>query len=139
MFGANKHIAFLEKELAACRDQGAAQVATLKSEHREEIKSLREDHRKELEYARTEMARLQVEVDRLLLQITTGRTQINALEPVDSEEGMKKLRETLSSTSMGTAWQRILAAEGKKREAVDAAKRNARPAQPHEETSNGRS
>lgn len=139
MFGANKHIAFLEKELAACRDQGAAQVATLKAEHREEIKSLREDHRKELEYARTEMARLQVEVDRLLLQITTGKTQFSAVEPVDSEEGMKKLGDVLQTTFMGTPFQKILAKEQKKREAVDAAKRNARPAQPHEETSNGRS
>lgn len=133
MFGAKKHIEFLEKELATCRTQSGM----LRAEHRDEIKSLREDHRKELEYARNEMARLQVEVDRLLLQITTGRTQVNAIEPVETEEGMKKLREVLSTTSMGTPWMKILAKENRKREAVDAAKHNARPAQPHEENSNG--
>ena len=139
MFGAKKHIEFLEKELATCRDQSEKLVASLRVEHREEIKSLRETHQKELEYARGEIARLQIEVDRLLLQVTTGKTNFNPIEPVENEDGMKKLRDVLSATPMGTPFQRILAKEQTRRDAVDAAKHNARPAQPHEENSNGRS
>ncbi len=99
-FMTSRHTAFLEREL----DKRDAQ-------HAEEIKTIRAEHKTELEYARTDAARLQAEIDRLRLYVTSGAAALQPRTigaPEEDGEGMKALAAAVSDTFMGTPFQKIL-------------------------------
>jgi 5'-3' exonuclease len=80
-------------------------IKDIQAEHRAEIKELREYHEKELQYARNEIARLQIEVDRLRLVATSDKATA-VLSAPSGEGGMDKLKATMEQVT-GTPWQKL--------------------------------